>query len=436
MFLEHKPLIGFTFWRRGCHSHKDPSFTVKRAGPICHNCTVHPCNQDPDVNCTGFRDGEELRKAIRVYSDDNSKQTVVAGTYGWPIDTWDVSMVTDFSRAFKDYWRFNPNISRWNTSSAIYMDRMFMDNHWFSHDISSWDVRRVRSFRYQFKNALSFNANLSPWSLSSAESTGGMFNGASYFKQDLCAWSKSFPSNRTANTDVMFVGSKCPDTLSLYCYDCSLPSSSPSNSQLAGPSNDPTLFPSTNFASRNPSHQPSATPTTLPSPSPTFPSLRPTLEESELPSTEPSVSTVPPTLMMIPSVALSTSPSDSPSHVYSFSPFSSSMPSGKPSATHSDDPTQSVSSVSSSKALSNGPSTSPSCIPSVSTASPSQISSANPTYSTKTEPSDTSIEGPVGTVASLRTHSPTKAPMIVSIPTKKCNHRSIFRRFLCLLLGK
>lgn len=60
------------------------------------------------------------------------------------ISSWDVGLVTDFSNAFSSAKAFTgQRLSRWNTSSAETMWRMFMSTPLFSADLSSWDVGHV-----------------------------------------------------------------------------------------------------------------------------------------------------------------------------------------------------------------------------------------------------------------------------------------------------
>jgi Mycoplasma protein of unknown function, DUF285 len=60
------------------------------------------------------------------------------------LSRWDVARVVDFSNAFNSAKAFTgKGLSRWNTSSAEAMWRMFMSTPLFSADLSSWDVGNV-----------------------------------------------------------------------------------------------------------------------------------------------------------------------------------------------------------------------------------------------------------------------------------------------------
>ena len=74
-----------------------------------------------------------LRTAAEKY---NANVTSANATYG-PIDTWDVSDITDMSELFTDLRNFNADISSWETSGVTNMYRMF-------------HVRSSRALRSQF----------------------------------------------------------------------------------------------------------------------------------------------------------------------------------------------------------------------------------------------------------------------------------------------
>ena len=73
----------------------------------------------------------ELRAAVDRYLVDNSPASSVFQEYGFPIGSWNVSLVTDFSSVFDGDFRnslareFNDDISEWDTSVATTMYRMF-----------------------------------------------------------------------------------------------------------------------------------------------------------------------------------------------------------------------------------------------------------------------------------------------------------------------
>jgi surface protein len=53
---------------------------------------------------------------------------------------WDVSHVSDASRAFAGLTAFNQDISNWDVSNMTNISAMFYIASTFNQDISSWDV--------------------------------------------------------------------------------------------------------------------------------------------------------------------------------------------------------------------------------------------------------------------------------------------------------
>jgi len=79
--------------------------------------------------------------------------------YNQPLSSWDVSNVTDMSRMFAGS-KFNQPIGNWNVSSVTDMLRMFstkLASHTgcgisadFNQDISSWDVRNIINYTDEY----------------------------------------------------------------------------------------------------------------------------------------------------------------------------------------------------------------------------------------------------------------------------------------------
>ena len=83
----------------------------------------------------------------------------------------DTSEVDDMSNVFnvlfknplKSPYKFNGDISKWNTSNVTSMINMFYGCQKFNCDISNWDVSKVVSMEGMFENANSFNQDISKW---------------------------------------------------------------------------------------------------------------------------------------------------------------------------------------------------------------------------------------------------------------------------------
>jgi len=132
---------------------------------------------------------------------------------GWPVGTWDVSLVTDMSGLFSGATSFNADLSGWNTSSVTNMNAMFQYAESFSQDLSDWDVSRVTDMIGLFSFATSFNANLSDWVTSSVTSMAYMFQYAESFSQDLSDWDTS----SVTNMEYMFLGALSMTGEPYYC---------------------------------------------------------------------------------------------------------------------------------------------------------------------------------------------------------------------------
>jgi hypothetical protein len=89
----------------------------------CSNILSGDCvGRDTSNNCIsrlGIETTDELRAAVDDYLADNSKDTLVARTYGWPIGVWDVSRIQDFSYLFAAY-DFLPDSDRLNPTAASF----------------------------------------------------------------------------------------------------------------------------------------------------------------------------------------------------------------------------------------------------------------------------------------------------------------------------
>ena len=200
-----------------------------------------------------FRDREELASAVDAYLLDNSPDTIVAQKYGWPIGSWCVDNVTDFSKLFLNATEFNEDLSGWDTSRALNMHgtfematsfnqpldswnvsltnnfrSMFLGARSFNQDLSSWDTSSCVTMKNMFMGAREFNGDLSSWNIENCVDMTGMLHQATSFHQDLCSWGPSIQQH--AGEDI-FRGTDCPitedpdwsneRTSGPLCYPCS-----------------------------------------------------------------------------------------------------------------------------------------------------------------------------------------------------------------------
>ena len=166
--------------------------------------TSQPTNEAERKLC--FETNDRLKSAVDEYIGQDCYQSCyyntfdcsnyndcnVARQYGWPINSWCVSEVTDMSDLFSvTDTSFNGDISNWDTSNVLNMDRMFSGATSFNGDISNWDTSSVLSMAYMFKSAASFNGDISNWDVSSVSSTRAMFFKATAFNGDISNWDTS-----------------------------------------------------------------------------------------------------------------------------------------------------------------------------------------------------------------------------------------------------
>jgi surface protein len=186
-----------------------------------------------------FTSTDELYQAVDIYIlglTEDPRDSIVARTYGYPIGTWDVSQVTNFSRVFDP-----------DRDSTFDLLRPPSFNSTFNEDLSGWNVSAAETMFGMFLYANSFNQDLSPWDVSSVNNLSGMFRYATAFNQDLCSWGRRVPASVSV-TD-MFAESGCPVTDSPgnsssnlaagpWCRECP---SSPAMMPSAAPLQQPTV---------------------------------------------------------------------------------------------------------------------------------------------------------------------------------------------------
>mmetsp|Transcript_32182 Transcript_32182/g.49208 ORF Transcript_32182/g.49208 Transcript_32182/m.49208 type:complete len:151 (-) Transcript_32182:186-638(-) len=145
---------------------------------------------------------------------------------------------------FYDTLKFNQPLNSWDVSSVTDMSIMFVDTL-FNYPLDSWDVSKVKDTYLMFHKASEFNQPLDSWDMSSVTVMSGMFSHANFnyplaswdvsqvvdfqeafyatpFNQDLCAWYPKIMA--TATTTDMFAASVCPNqadpTAANVCSSC------------------------------------------------------------------------------------------------------------------------------------------------------------------------------------------------------------------------
>jgi len=147
-----------------------------------------------------FEGPSSLRAAFIDYylSKPKENESAAAKRYGWPIGTWCVSNVKDFSRVFYLGTKntFNEDISLWNVSMATDMSHMFLEARAFNGDLSNWDTSQVKDMYSMFDKASSFEGDgIFKWNTSQVTDMSYMFHGAFSFKGNLSKWNASQVTN-------------------------------------------------------------------------------------------------------------------------------------------------------------------------------------------------------------------------------------------------
>ena len=123
-----------------------------------------------------------------------SRVTSMSGTFlgankfNMDISFWNVANVTNMYQLFKGATAFDKNLNNWNVGNVRNMGEMFYAASSVKSNLSLWNVANVANFGSMFFNAAQFNGNVSTWMTNSATSMEMMFSGASSFQGDLSQW--------------------------------------------------------------------------------------------------------------------------------------------------------------------------------------------------------------------------------------------------------
>ena len=146
---------------------------------------------DGGVENYAFDDLAELQTGVNLWISDNAAALVAYG----PINTWDVSVVTDMTDLFKDKTTFNDDISNWNVSNTTVFFRMFSGATAFNQPLNSWNMSSATDIRFMFSGASSFNQALNSWDISSVTEMRSIFANATSFNKNVNSWDVSNVTN-------------------------------------------------------------------------------------------------------------------------------------------------------------------------------------------------------------------------------------------------
>jgi surface protein len=174
-----------------------------------------------EIVFAAFASTEELYDAVDEYllalqisevGNETNTATALAQInvslkYGFPIGTWDVSRLTNFSRVFdpdrsavlepfrflpENTSTFNEDLGDWDVSNAVTMRGMFACAVNFrGYGLENWDVGRVQDFSYMMARAQAFEADVSAWNTSSATTMEAMMYETQVFNGNVTAWDVS-----------------------------------------------------------------------------------------------------------------------------------------------------------------------------------------------------------------------------------------------------
>ena len=147
-----------------------------------------------------FEDSEELRQAVQDYIANSTQYTSVAQHYGWPINEWCVSQVSDFSYLFANQRKFKESVADWDVSQAVNMSGMFQSAFVFNSDLSKWNTKEVQDMSEMFDCAYSYNQPVAAWDTRKVKTMNRMFHVAKAFNQDLSSWD----TGRVSDMSYMF----------------------------------------------------------------------------------------------------------------------------------------------------------------------------------------------------------------------------------------
>eukprot|EP00978_Attheya_sp_CCMP212_P045426 scaffold345976_cov29-Attheya_sp.AAC.1 len=170
-----------------------PTLVQKKA--VCHlwqrRCTSVIDSKAPRPR-KALETNTELCDAVTKYTRYNASDAdTFATSYGWPIDSWDVSRVQDFSSVFDGKCNFNETINSWDVSNATTMMNLFRKSKFFNQDLSSWNTSNVTEMYAMFRNATSFSQDISSWNTANVTDMSTMFSNTTSFNQDISSWNTS-----------------------------------------------------------------------------------------------------------------------------------------------------------------------------------------------------------------------------------------------------
>ena len=177
-------------------------------------------SQEDENGKRPFIDTYELSIAVNEYlADPTNPDSEVAKTYGWPIGTWNVGLITNFVNLFsqKSDVVFDDSLTGWDTSNVDDMSSIFLGCTNCNPDISSWDVSKIINMYGMFCLTDTFNSDISKWDTAKVENMGALFSQSLSFDQDISGWDVSNVSINALSSVLCQI--VLPDFMSFIVHD-------------------------------------------------------------------------------------------------------------------------------------------------------------------------------------------------------------------------
>ena len=135
-----------------------------------------------------FQDGDELKKAARVYAKfgkDNPRRKAgvdkMAGVYGYPIGKWQIGKLEHLCGTLAGCVDFDEDINDWDVTNVERMVGTFASRHRFNKPLNKWNTHKVTTMESMFCECFDFNQSVETFNTSKVECTACMFKGATIF---------------------------------------------------------------------------------------------------------------------------------------------------------------------------------------------------------------------------------------------------------------
>jgi surface protein len=109
-----------------------------------------------------------------------------------PISQWDVSRVTNMSRAFEFWSDFNEPLNDWDVSNVVNMSGMFRGCFIFNQPLNRWNVGKVANMSFMFADCNAFFQPLTSWEREPDDpqrtNIDGIFDGTNMIEAYVPTW--------------------------------------------------------------------------------------------------------------------------------------------------------------------------------------------------------------------------------------------------------